>query len=80
MATAMVSSSAAPPWRTGIRLNCQEASEAVSLRPRAASPFAARAASGSKRSVATLPAASASAGASASTGSIPAVPPSLAAE
>ena len=80
VATAMVSSSAAPPWRTGIRLSRQEASEAVSLLPRTASQSAVLAARGSKRSVATLPAASASAGASASTGSIPTVPPPLAAE
>ena len=53
---------------------------AFSVPPEVQSAIAVRAARGSKRSVATLPAASASAGASASTGSIPAVPPSLAAE
>jgi hypothetical protein len=76
VATAIVSSSAALAWRSGIRASCQEASEAVSRLPRAAS----RAAGGSRRKVATPPAISARAGASASTGSMPAVPLSLAAE
>ena len=46
VATAMTSSSAAPPWRSGWRLNCQPASAPVSPRPRAASRSAARAAGG----------------------------------
>ena len=75
VATAITISSAAPPWRSGCRLNCQPARDAVSLRPRAASRSMARAAAGSSRSVTTVPPASASAGASASTGSMLAVVP-----
>ncbi len=75
VATAITSSSAAPPWRSGWRLNCQPAIEAVSLRPRAASLSPARAAAGSSRSMTTVPPASASTGARASTGSMLAVAP-----
>ncbi len=75
VATAMTISRAAPPWRSGWRLNCQPAIAAVSLRPPAASRSAARAAAGSSRSVRTVPPASASAGASARTGSIAAGAP-----
>ena len=70
VATAITSSSAAPPWRSGWRLNCQPASAEVSPRPAADTRSTARAAAGSSRSVRTVPPASASAGASTRTGSM----------
>ena len=73
--TAITSSSAAPPWRSGWRLNCHPASAEVSPRPAADTRSTARAAAGSSRSVSTVPAASASAGASTRTGSMADGPP-----
>ena len=75
VATAITSSSAAPPWRSGWRLNCHPASAEVSPRPPADSRSTPRAAIGSRRRVSTVPPARASAGASTRTGSMADGPP-----
>src|SRR3984957_10046840 len=53
--TAITSSSAAPPWRSGWRLNCQPANGTVSPRPAADTPATARGAAGRRRRVSTPP-------------------------